>query len=258
MSRRKLTPEHRSTEWVAGEGLKIPVFDMSLADGRAKGRYQAESEVLRNSLLELLFEPEELASLTIVKPDPNDSSFDPLKNIDFGDGITRRVAFSSGKNVYFADKELSTKLLSVFKTQPDHACRYGSLLVSSCNQGAKLLDSSLDGETLRVKIVDSQSDDQSEKAKAHKWQTGDCHGKISPALAQQLGGNYNRPFQFRFAWMQEWGQEDCHTPEISFLAKGTLLPDANLTSDLGYDIIMDRSSIKGVAKEQLAELDPLW
>ncbi len=87
MSRRKLTPEHRSTEWVAGEGLKIPVFDMSLTDGRAKGRYQAESEVLRNSLLELLFEPEELASLTIVKPDPNDSSFDPLKNIDFGDGI---------------------------------------------------------------------------------------------------------------------------------------------------------------------------
>ncbi|MBD0306945.1 MAG: hypothetical protein ICV80_02030 [Microcoleus sp. T1-bin1] len=256
MSRRKLTPEYRSTEWVAGEGLKIPVFDMSLTDGRAKGRYQAESEVLRNSLLEMLFEPEELASLSIVKPDPNDSSFDPLKNIDFGDGITRRVAFSSGKNVYFADIELSTKLLSVFKTQPDHACRYGSLLVSSCNLGAKLLDSSLDGETLRVKILDSQSDDQSEKAKANKWQTGDCHGKISPALAQQLGGNYNRPFQFRFAWMQEWEQEDCHTPEISFLAKGTLLPDANLTSDLGYDIIMDRSSIKGVAKEQLAELIP--
>jgi len=136
MSRRKLTPEYRSTEWVAGEKLKIPVFDMSLTDGRAKGRYQAESEVLRNSLLEMLFEPEELASLSIVKPDPNDSSFDPLKNIDFGDGITRRVAFSSGKNVYFGDIERSTKLLSVFKTQPDHACRYGSLLVSSCNLGA--------------------------------------------------------------------------------------------------------------------------
>jgi len=30
MSRRKLTPEYRSTEWVAEEGLKIPVFDMSL------------------------------------------------------------------------------------------------------------------------------------------------------------------------------------------------------------------------------------
>lgn len=51
-------------------------------------------------------------------------------------------------------------------------------------------------------------------------------------------------------------EEDCHTPEISFLAKGTLLPDANFTSELGYDIIIDRSSIKGVAKEQLAELIP--
>lgn len=66
MSRRKLTPEYRSTECVAGEKLKIPFFDMSLTDGRVKGRYQAESEVLRNSLLELLFEPGELASLTIV------------------------------------------------------------------------------------------------------------------------------------------------------------------------------------------------
>jgi len=71
-----------------------------------------------------------------------------------------------------------------------------------------------------------------------------------------MGGNYNRPFQFRFAWMQEWQQEECHTPEISFLAKGTLLPDSELTDSKGYDIIMDRSSIKGVAALQLAELIP--
>ena len=255
-SRHSLTQNLRTTELTAGEGLKIPVFDMSLSDGKTKARYQAEPEVLRNSMLELLFEPEELKSLVIVKPDPEDNRHDPLKNIDFGDDIKRRVAFSSGKNVYFADKELSTKLLSIFATQPDHACRYGSLLVSSCTQGATLLDSSQDGQTVKVKIVDSQSDNEGEKAEARKWQTGDCHGKISPALAQQLRGNRNRPFQFRMAWMQEWEQEDCQTPEISFLAKGTLLPDAELTDNSGFDIILDRSSIKGVDKEQLASLIP--
>lgn len=252
---KKIAP-HRCTELAKGEGLRIPVFDMSLTDVKTPGRYQAEPEVLRNSLLELLFEPSELTSLVIVKPDPNDTSHDPLKNIDFADDIPRRAAFSSGKNVYFADQQLSTKLLSIFATQPDHACRYGSLLVSSCTQGAQLLDSSADGQTLKVKIVDSQSNNPKEKALAKKWQTGDCHGKISPALAQQLGGIHNRPFQFRMAWMKQWSQEDCPTPEISFLAKGTLLPDAQLTDNSGYDIILDRSSIKGVAKDQLASLIP--
>ena len=251
-----LEATRRNTEFVAGEGLKIPVFDMSLGNGKSKGRYQAEAEVLRNSMLELLFEPEELATLTIVKPDPNDNRSDPLKGIDFGDGIARRVAFSSGKNVYFADQNLSAKLINIFATQPDHACRYGSLLVSSCTQGTKLLDSSESGKTLRVKIVDSQSNNSKERATARQYQTGDCHGKISPVCAQQLAGIGNRPFQFRFAWMQEWAQENCPTPEISFLAKGTLLPDAKLTDRLGYDIIMDRSSIKGVTKEQLASLIP--
>ena len=251
-----LEPTCQYTELLAGVGLKIPVFDMSLENGKEKGRYQIEPEILRNSMLELLFKPEELATLTIVKPDPDDSSLDPLKNIDFGDGIARRVAFSSGKNVYFADKELSAKLLSVFTTQPDHSCRYGSLLVSSCTQGVQLLDCSVSGETLRVKIVDSQSDDPSEKALAQRYQTGDCHGKISPTLAQQLDGIHNRPFQFRFAWLSDWEQENCTTPQINFLAKGTLLPDSKLTDNLGYDIIMDRSSIKGVAALQLAELIP--
>ncbi|NES96540.1 MAG: hypothetical protein F6K32_15160 [Desertifilum sp. SIO1I2] len=255
-NRHSFTRKPSATELADGAGLKIPVFDLSLSDGKTKGRYQAEPEVLRNSMLELLFEPEELKSLVIVKPDPDDTREDPLKSVDFGDDIPRRVTFSSGKNVYFAAQELSAKLLSIFATQPDHACRYGSLLVSSCTQGAQLLDSSEDNQTLKVKIVDSQSDNFKEIALAKTWQTGDCHGKISPALAQQLGATHNRPFQFRMAWLNEWSREDCRTPEISFLAKGTLLPDAELTDNSGYDIILDRSSIKGVDKKQLADLIP--
>ncbi|MEA5470159.1 hypothetical protein, partial [Spirulina sp. 06S082] len=114
----------------------------------------------------------------------------------------RRVAFSSGNSIYFADRKLSKQLNEPFKTQPDTACRYGSLLVSSCNEGAIAFHSS-DGQPLRVKIVDWESDDPAEREEARKFSTGDCHGKISPRLAKAMGGRGNGPFQFRFAWMQK-------------------------------------------------------
>ncbi|MEA5470067.1 hypothetical protein VB714_14400, partial [Spirulina sp. 06S082] len=236
----------RKTQFVEGEGLKIPVFDMSVGD---RGGYLSEPETKRNTILELLFEPEELESLVIVKPDKNDDRRDPLKGIDFGDGIPRRVAFSSGNSIYFADRKLSKQLNEPFKTQPDTACRYGSLLVSSCNEGAIAFHSS-DGQPLRVKIVDWESNDPAEREEAQKFSTGDCHGKISPRLAKAMGGKGNRPFQFRFAWMQKWqNPAHPHTPPVSFLAKGTFLPDRALTEDLGYDLILDKSSIKGLTKE---------
>ncbi len=243
----------RKTKFVEGEGLKIPVIDMSLGK---KGKYLSSPETLRNSMLELLFEPEELESLAIVKPDKQDDSLDPLKKVDFGDGIHRIAAFSSGNNVYYAKIELARQLIDFFKTQPDHACRYGSLLVSSCNRGAARLDRS-DGEPLRIKIVNSQSNDPTEKEEAARFHTGDCHGKISPQLAKMLGGRTNRPFQFRFAWRQQWDDGDSDKiPNASFLAKGTFLPNKTLTTDRGYDLILDKSSIKGFAKERLDQLIP--
>ncbi|MGK7875427.1 MAG: hypothetical protein AB4426_19640 [Xenococcaceae cyanobacterium] len=247
----------KKTEFLEGEGLKIPVIDISITDEDGKpGRYLAEPEVLRNSMLELLFRPEELESLVIVKPDKDDDSLDPLKGIDFGDGIARRVAFSSGNNIYYADAQLSKKLLEPFKTQADHACRYGSLLVSTCTEGAHLLDSREDGKPLRVKIVNFESDNPIEREEAAQYRTGDCHGKISPRLGKKLGWTDNQPFQFRFSWINKWSQADSHTPDTSFLAKGTLLPDAELTDDQGYDLIIDRSSVKGIAKEQIDHLLP--
>ncbi|NEO98710.1 MAG: hypothetical protein F6K58_08525 [Symploca sp. SIO2E9] len=247
----------KKVEFVKGEGLKIPVIDMSITDEDGnQGRYLAEPEVLRNSMLELLFEPEELESLVIVKPDKDNDSLDPLKGIDFGNGIARRVAFSSGNNIYYADAQLSKKLLEPFKTQPDHACRYGSLLVSTCTEGAHLLDSTQDGKPLRVKIVNFESDDAGERTEAAQYCTGDCHGKISPQLAKKLGWSDNHPFQFRLSWMNKWSQQESHTPDISFLAKGTFLPDAELTDKQGYDLIIDRSSVKGIAKHQIDDLLP--
>ncbi len=248
---------HLQTKVEAGEGLKIPVIDLSLTDENGgKGFYLTEPEILRNSILELIFEPEELASLVIVKPNPDDDSLDPLKNLKFADGIPRLLAFSSGKNVYYAGAELSKKLLEPFKTQIDHACRYGSLLVSSCIEGAHLLDSREDGLPLRVKIVNFESHNREEREEAASYRTGDCHGKISPRLATKLGWTDSRPLQFRFCWMDKWSEADCHAPAISFLAKGTFLPDAELTDAEGYDLIVDRSSVKGIAKDKIEELLP--
>ncbi|MBE9179311.1 hypothetical protein IQ268_12140 [Oculatella sp. LEGE 06141] len=232
-----------TTRVIEGSGLSIPIFDGAHNNG--KGRYLSEPEIIKNSLLEQVFEPEELQSLLLVKIDHRNPDANHLRRRDFADGISRRLTFSSGNSYYFADADLRQKIRRLFATEPDTACRYGSLLVSNCYKGSDTL------ENLRVKIVDFNDPEY-----AH-YKTGDCHGKISPQLARQLGGEQNCPFQFRFAWRKQWAEgseENC--PRVSFLSKGTLLPDARLTEAEGYDIIMDRSSIKGIKKARLDELVP--
>lgn len=254
---------------VIESGLKIPVIDLSLAES---GKYLSEPETINDSLLELLREENDLSSLVIVKLDKNRGKQlqfeDPAKaakvylnqldKVEFGDNIKRGVIFSSGKSVYFGNKELIDNIRhQFFKTQPDHCCRYGSLLVSSCLEGAAIFDTSKDDSPIRLKVVDSQSDDPNERKEAADFFTGDCHGKISPQLAREVGAKNKRPFQFRMAWMTGWNEEkSLSTPDTSFLAKGTFLPNQTLTEDRGYDIVLDRSSIKGIAKDKLNETVP--
>jgi hypothetical protein len=243
-------------EVIEGEGLKVPVIDMSL---ERHGKYLSEPETIRYSILGLIYTPEELESLVIVKPDKNERDINQLDRINFGDDLKRHVIFSSGNNVYFGDRSLVDRIRSqFFSTKIDHACRYGSLLTSSCINGVVEFSDREDDRPLRVKIVDSQSDNLKQQQEAAKFFTGDCHGKISLQLARQLGGGHNQPFQFRFAWMQEWAadRDELHTPQVSFLAKGTFLPNAALTEVRGYDIILDRSSIKGIEKKYINKLVP--
>ncbi len=264
---------------VTEAGLKIPVIDLSLAES---GKYLSEPETITDSLLELLSESNDLSSLVIVKLDKERGKqlqfenpklaeqlyLNQLDKVDFGDNIKRGVIFSSGKSVYLGNKELIDNIRhQFFKTQPDHCCRYGSLLVSSCLQGAAIFDSSKDDSPIRVKIVDSQSSDPQEREEAADYFTGDCHGKISPHLAREVGAKNKRPFQFRMAWMTGWevrgqgsgvkrNEVKFSTPNISFLAKGTFLPNQTLTEDREYDIVLDRSSIKGIAKDKLNKAIP--
>jgi hypothetical protein len=254
------------TVYEEGNGLKIPVIDVSLDN-----KLLSEPEVLRDSLLLELFEnPQELESLVIVKLDPNKGKdktdereqkkayLEQLKRIKFEDKVNRDIVFASGRNVYFGDRELVNKIRQeFFNTQPDHACRYGSLLVSSCLQGCATFNYHNDGKPIRIKIVDRESNNPIEREEAAKFHVGDCHGKIAPRLVQQIGGELyktehkNCPFQFRLAWNKDWQNPNLQsTTPASFLAKGTLLPNYNLTEKQGYDLVLDRSSIKGIVKNQ--------
>ncbi|MFN6456092.1 MAG: hypothetical protein RM022_028395 [Nostoc sp. EfeVER01] len=232
-----------TTRVLEGSGLSIPIFDGSYNNG--KGKYLSEPEIIKNSLLEQMFEAEDLQSLLLVKIDSKNPDANHLRQRTFSDGIRRKLAFSSGNSYYFADDSLHKKIRRLFATEPDTACRYGSLLVSNCYKGSETFTG------LRVKIVDFEDPQY-----AH-YKTGDCHGKISPQLAKQLGGEGNCPFQFRFAWRSNWAEPDnSQCPKTSFLSKGTFLPDATLTDAEGYDIIIDRSSIKGIKKSELKNLIP--
>jgi hypothetical protein len=73
------------------EGLKIPVFDAAYTDakGRNIGKFFNNPEILRHSIMQAMFDPEELKSLTIVKFDKSNpkprqlraSIHDPEKGI---------------------------------------------------------------------------------------------------------------------------------------------------------------------------------
>ncbi|WP_420840297.1 hypothetical protein [Argonema galeatum] len=85
--------------------------------------------------------------------------------------------------------------LDLFITEKDTACRYGSLLVSTCMSGVSECDN------LRIKIVDLTDSQYA------KYRTGDCHGAISSELLKSIGGEKNRASQFRFAWLRSWNTE---------------------------------------------------
>ena len=258
MKKTKKTPKTELITGKQGENeLQVPIIDLKTGSQQ----FTSQKESLRNTLLSQLFTPEELKKLAIVKTDDKktvEEATKELESLEFPDSVERFETFGSGSNVYYTDKKMKEKLQRFFKTDSETAFRYGSLLTSSCLTGVKTFDAHANDDTkpLRIKIVDSESSDPEQLEVARQFQTGDCHGKISPSLAKQLNASPNCPFQFRMAWMKDWATQDSKTPNADFLAKGTFLPDKAQTDDKGYDLILDRSSIKGVNKKKLDRLIP--
>ncbi len=221
------------TKQLEGDGLSVPVCYVT----QSGKRQWLEPQILRHTLLQQLFSPQDLQSLVLVKLDRTSLNADNLKAAQFEDGLIRKLTFSSDRNFYFADPKLAEQITQFFATERDAACRYGSLLVSDCYKGTAMI------ETLKLKLVDYTEPEFA------AYKTHDCHGKMSSQLLRSLafdGATPDRPFQFRMA----------HTVsssfDFSFLAKGTVLVDATLPSDV--DFVLDRSSIKGIHKDQLEAL----
>ncbi len=162
--------------------------------------------------------------------------FSQLDNLNLGN--CTEVLIASGSTVYMAEPEVVAQVRDrFFASQPDHCCRYGSLLVSSCQEGIASL-----AQPITVKIVDFEHENEMERKVARDLRTGDCHGKISAPLAAMLGGKPHTPFQFRLA------NGATHSPLPAFIAKGTVAVDPRRTENRGYDLVLDRSSIKGWAE----------
>ena len=225
---------------IQDSGVKVRVYNI------AHQNYDGEQD-LGNCLLAQLV-PDAAEEIVAVKVDEEllRATQDPEYNervyfsqLDYLNlGNCSEVLLASGGTVYMSEPEVAAQIRErFFATQPDHCVRYGSLLVSSCKEGIVSLD-----RPLVVRIVDFEHENDLERKVAKSLRTGDCHGKISPRLATMLGGASDTPFQFRLA------NADYDSPLPAFIAKGTVAVDIQRTDNRGYDLVLDRSSIKGWAK----------
>ncbi len=239
---------------IQDSGVKVRVYNI------AHQNYDGEQD-LGNCLLAQLV-PDAAERIVAVKVDDDllRATQDPEYNkrvyfsqLDYLNlGNCSEVLLASGGTVYLSEPEVAAQIRErFFATQPDHCVRYGSLLVSSCKEGIVSLD-----RPLVVRIVDFEHENDLERKVAKSLRTGDCHGKISPRLATMLGGASDTPFQFRLA------NADYNSPLPAFIAKGTVAVDIQRTDNRGYDLVLDRSSIKGWAKNtggmKVSQRDRQW
>jgi hypothetical protein len=196
------------------------------------------SEKIENSLAEYLFPETEFAIGAIYK--------DSAKPEDLGEYEGKTLQFSSGERMYFASNEVRDL---VYPNKSDGAA-YGSLVFTPCR--------SFSEQSVRILIVDDATGENGgmmppEQAKKL---VGDCYGKISRDLAQELTKKTNTPFQFRMG-IKPQAENDVYR-----IAKGTFAPanldnlgepfirsgrteSGELITKTGYDLVVATSSFKG-------------
>jgi DNA primase len=191
-------------------------------------------EPIKNCLAEYLF-PD--AQFALGEINPKSVTAKDLREYK---GMT--LQFSSGKRMYFS----SLPVRDLVYPNPSDSAAYGSLIFTPCQKFSEIRQA-------RVLVIDDVTGENggilpTEQAKKL---VGDCHGKLSLELAEELTGKKNAPFQFRLGIKPQQGSE------VHRIGKGTLAPDPRLetlTSEVvkrggisktGYDIILPISSFKG-------------
>ncbi len=191
-------------------------------------------EPIKNCLAEYLFPDAQFALGEI------NSNTVKVKDLQDYQGMS--LQFSARKRMYFSDRPLRDWLYP----NPSDGAAYGSLLFTPCQKFSLI-------QQARVLIIDDNTGENNDilpKEQAKRL-VGDCHGKLSLELAEQLTGRKNAPFQFRLGIRP---QKNC---QVYRIAKGTLAPDPRLESltsnivhhegriKVGYDLILPISSFKG-------------
>lgn len=204
----------------------------------------ATQHTIKNCLAEYLF-PETAFSLGVVYGRGTQPE-------DLRPYLGQRLQFSSGERMYFASSDVGELLYPV----PSDRTAYGSLPFTPCL--------SLQEVTARVLIVDDENGFNGGLFPEDwaKRRVGDCFGRISHTLCDDLTGQSQRPFQFRIGIKP---QSQCPVYRI---AKGTLAPTdlqrlvpempvevgKNARGDIkvqaGFDLILPTSSFKGRKGEE--------
>ncbi|MBW4635053.1 MAG: hypothetical protein KME30_25080 [Iphinoe sp. HA4291-MV1] len=120
---------------------------------------------------------------------------------------------------------------------------YGSLLFTPCRDFKEL-------KNLRILVIDDATGENGGflPPDVAKNLVGDCYGKISLDLAEELTSSSNTPFQFRL------GIKEQEENPVARIAKGTLAPfrleqvgEALIRDNgkTGYDMVLATSSFKG-------------
>lgn len=193
-------------------------------------------EQISNSLAEYLFPNTEFSLGMVYK--------DAATPEDLTEYKSKTLEFASGERMYFANQSVR----NLVYPNPSDGAAYGSIVFTPCKSFVE--------QRLRVLVVDDASGANGEIVPddTAKNLVGDCYGKISLELAQELTQSQNTPLQFRIGIKPQTGNE------VYRIAKGTLAP-ANLNNlgqseitrtvggeirvKTGYDMVLATSSFKG-------------
>nr|MDJ0727484.1 reverse transcriptase-like protein [Prochloraceae cyanobacterium] len=225
--------------------LRIKHFDPRLKQyvkiQDREGNEQTFTEKLDNTLLKAFFGTEYYNSFSFLQFDEYMDEFD-LKAENHPEGHV--LLLSHKKRMLYGPPEC---LDMINKLCPDPKDRgaYASIFLGNCPTNIK--------QKVRILIVDDENGDNNGVLDnlAARSLVGDCHGKITPALAKQLSsdGRIDRTIQHRIGFTENNDNDN----KLRF-GKGTVLAkDLNSLSfkkPVGtIDLILPKSSFKGGDKK---------
>lgn len=205
---------------------------------------------------------------------------DDLRSIPIADNRNAKLAFSNGDRHYLADPTSDIDITDLYPN-PSDAIAYGSLLATPCRSGQEF-------QSLKVWVIDDETGEnggQIDNEEA-KDLVGDCYGRISYQLAQDVMGDRDREKVFRKGeyvptpFQHRLGIKPQIDSSVARVAKGTLAPDSrmglmrNLSSteavlegievDTGrtkhllnnFDLVLPTSSFKGRKGKESNAIEP--